>query len=133
MTIKLGLMKVFISLINTIGSILVLLGFFIFLNAEETTLLIIGLFLIIITEAASINMLNYEEKRKLENTKDEFLKNIGMIFAWPVLLFILYMMSPNKAVLSFTFIMTITAAIKAISLIIKVYLIDKRIVIGRQE
>ncbi len=128
MNIKLGLSKVFISLVNTIGSILVLLGFFIFLNTDETTLMIIGLILILITEAANINMLKHEERKKLDNLKDEFLKNIGMTFAWPVLLFILYLMSPNKAILSFTFIITITATIKAIALIIKVYMIDKEIV-----
>ena len=124
MNIKLGLVNIFMSLVNTIGTILVFLGFFVFFNSGSSTLLFIGLLLILLSEAANIYTLKYEEKRKIENMKDDLLKNVGSSFAWPVLLFVLYILSSNKAILSFSFIITITATIKVISLIIKVYMID---------
>ncbi len=124
MNIKLGLTNVFTSLVNTIGTILVFLGFFVFFNSGSSTFLFIGLLLILLSEAANIYTLKYEEKRKIENMKDDFLKNVGSSFAWPVLLFVLYLLSSSKAILSFSFIITITATIKVISLIIKVYMID---------
>ena len=128
MNIKTGLANIFINLINAAGTILSFLGFLIFSDTKEISLLIIGVFLILISEAAGIYLIKYEERKKLDRIKDDFLKNVGSTFAWPLLLFFAYMLSRNQAVLELTFILTLIATIKVTSLIIKVYVIDKSII-----
>ena len=123
MGVKLGLVNIAISIINTIGTILIFLGV-LSLPAPETNKLIPGAILLLISEAAGIYLLKYEEKRKLEIIKLDFLKNVGSTFAWPVLLFFLYLLSPMRSTLTIAFILTLVATIKVTSLIIKVYMID---------
>ena len=128
MNIKLGLINIFISLLNTVSTILFFIGFLLFADGGNIGFLLVGIFLMLITEAGWIYLLQYEKSTKLLSMKDDFLKNVGSTFAWPVLLFILHLLSQSKSTLVIAFILTVIATIKVTSLIIKVYLIDNNIV-----
>lgn len=127
MGIRLGIANIIMGLVNTIGAILAFIGFFNLVGTGQYWLLTFGLLLVLAAESAGIYMIKHEERRKLEYMKNDFTRNVGAAFAWPVLLLLLYLLAPTRTMLALTFIVTLTATINVTSLIIKVYLIDKRI------
>ena len=133
MNIKLGIINIFMGLLNAIGYILFFFGFLALVSTGESVIAIIGTVLLLISEAGGIYTLKYEKARKLREMTDDFLKNVGSTFAWPILLFFLYILTQNKSALTFSLILTVITTIRTTSLIIKVYLIDKRIVEGTLE
>ncbi len=125
MNVRTGIVSIAVSIIQSIGSILFLFGFISVSDSGIEVLLFAGMALLVLGEAAGIYLTKYEEPRKLRQLGDEFLNKVGTLFAWPVVMLAIYMISPSKASALFTFAFTIIAAIRVTSLIIKVYLIDK--------
>ena len=125
MGIKLGIANMALGLLSALGDILFFLGFLVFAGSKNIVLMLIGLVLVLLTEAAWIYLVKYEDRKKLDTMRTDFMKIVGSNFALPVLLLIFYFLSPAKYTAGILLVLSIIAAIKSISLIIKVYMVDK--------
>jgi len=120
-----GLTKFMVSIIGGIGSILFLLGIFYLASTGKADFAIIGLVLILITEGFGIYMAKYESTKEIDVFRMNILQMIGTAFAFPVLLFILYLFSPDKFLLIFSIALTAGALIKTIAIIAKAIYIER--------
>ena len=120
-----GLTKFMVSIIGGIGSILFLLGIFYLASTGKADFAIIGLFLILMTEGFGIYMAKYESTKEIDVFRMNILQMIGTAFAFPVLLFILYLFSPDKFLLIFSIALTAGALIKTIAIIAKAIYIER--------
>ena len=124
MDIHQGAIKLIIGITERIGSLLFLFGFISFEKNSQYIMVLLGALLLIISQTGEIASILCEPRKKLETIYDEFLNKIGLILAWPLVIFIVYLINQSQPLLLFTLAITIIAAIKATSLVIKVYLID---------
>ena len=124
MDIQQGAIKLIIGITESIGSLLFLFGFISFEKNSQYAMVLLGALLLIISQTGEIASTLREPRKKLETIYDEFLNKIGLILAWPLVIFIVYLINQSQPLLLFTLAITIIAAIKATSLVIKVYLID---------
>ncbi len=124
MDIQQGAIKLVIGITESIGSLLFLFGFISFEKNSQYAMVLLGALLLIISQTGEIASTLREPRKKLETIYDEFLNKIGLILAWPLVIFIVYLINQSQPLLLFTLAITIIAAIKATSLVIKVYLID---------
>ncbi len=120
-----GLTKFMVSIIGGIGSILFLLGIFYLASTGKADFAIIGLVLILMTEGFGIYMAKYESTKEIDVFRMNILQMIGTAFAFPVLLFILYLFSPDKFLLIFSIALTAGALIKTIAIIAKAIYIER--------
>ncbi len=125
MGIGIGAVKFVVSLIGGLGSILFFLGAFYLASTGKADFAIMGAILYIIGEASGLYLTKYESKKEIEIFQANILQTLGMTYAFPMLLFILYLFSPDKFLLVFTLALTAGAIIRTVAIIAKAVYIER--------
>lgn len=128
MKIKLWILKIFDGFLTLLGEILIFFGVYAFLSSYSFNLLIIGFFFMILGQMAGVNAIKYENEKKLKFFSIGVLENIGKQFVYPVLIFVIYLMSKHELLLVLSFTFTLIALIKSAVMIYKNYIIEKMII-----
>lgn len=111
--LRLWILKILDGLFTLLGEILIFFGVYSFLSSRELGLVGIGLFFLVLGQFAGINAMKYENRKKLTFFYLNVMENIGQQFAYPVLVFVLYLMNKNQLFLVLAFALTLIAMIKA--------------------
>ncbi|MEK6978710.1 MAG: hypothetical protein AABW86_00675 [Candidatus Micrarchaeota archaeon] len=121
-TIGLGLVKLILGILGGIGSILIFIWLF---YGNETYVLVVGIALVVLAEIGYVYTITREDEKTIQNFTENAITGIGMAFALPILLFILYTMSKDKATLAITLVFSATALIKTFGTLIKLYILKR--------
>lgn len=125
MGIGIGAIKFINSLIGGIGGILFLLGTFYFASTGKSSFAIIGLIMMLISEALGIYLTKYESKKEIEMFRLHMFQILGTMYAFPVLLFILNYFSPDRFLIIFSIALTAAALVKTVAVIAKAAYIER--------
>lgn len=118
-----AIVKILSGLLSGIGGILFFFGFF----DSNFSLLAIGIFVMTFGEAFSVYSIKYESKETLHLLKSRFWQDLGSSWAFPVLLFLVYLFTKSSFVLAFSLVLAVLAFFRSLSLVIKVYLVDRKL------
>lgn len=94
-------------------------------STGKSTFAIIGLVLVIISEICGIYLTKYESKKEIEMFKLHMFQILGTLYAFPVLLFILNYLSPDRYLLVFSIALTAAAVLKTVAVIAKAVYIEQ--------
>ncbi len=125
MTARLWILKILDGLFTLLGEILVFFGVYAFLLSQSVSLAFAGIFLMLLGQMAGINAIRYEEKKKLLFFQFEMLENMGRQFAYPVMIFVLYLMNKSEVLLVLAFSFTLIAVVKSLATFYKAKLIGE--------
>lgn len=124
-SINLGLIRLINGIVGGIGSITLFLGVFTLIATGKPGLVLIGVIFTVASEITTIYLTKYEEKKHLEMFQTNFWNSIGTLYAFPLIMLALYLMSSDKFSLVFTIALTAGAVIKTASMLIKMAYIEK--------
>ncbi|HIH22298.1 TPA: hypothetical protein HA238_01075 [Candidatus Micrarchaeota archaeon] len=121
-TVGLGLIKLILGILGGIGSILIFIWLF---YGNETYMLIIGIALVVLAEIGFVYLITKEDEKTIQNFTENAITGIGMAFALPILMVILYIISKDKATLAITLVFSATALIKTFGTLAKLYILKR--------
>ncbi len=117
--LRIWILKILDGLLTLIGEIIVFFGVYEFLSSHSLSLAFFGLFALVLGQLAGAGAVRYEDGRKLQYHAMEVLENIGRQFAYPVLIFALYVMDRNTIFLALAFATTLIAFVKSLFILYK--------------
>lgn len=121
--IKLWILKILDGFFTLIGEIVIFFG--IYAGADSMIKLLgTGLFLVLLGQFAGINAIRYDNKKKLALLMTMSLETVGQNFAYPVLLFVLYVLAGGKIILALAFALALVAFVKSAVILYKAKLIE---------
>lgn len=123
--IRLWILKILDGLLTLLGEIIVFFGVYEFISSRSLSLLGGGLFLMLLGQMAGINAVKYEDKKKLMFFSTEVLENLGRQFAYPVLIFAIYLMGKSELLLVLAFTFTLVALVKSAAIVYKSMIIER--------
>jgi hypothetical protein len=122
--VRLFVLKAFDGLLTLLGEIMVFFGVYALFSQGSLTLVGAGLFLLVLGQLAGINAMQYENRRRLEFFYLEVLENMGRQFAYPVLVFVLYLLDRSALLLTLAFALTLIAVVKSLVIFYKAKIIE---------
>ncbi len=122
--LRLWILKILDGLLTLLGEIIIFFGIYAFSSPQGIRLLVFGLFLMVLGQAAGINAIRYEDRKKLRFFAGEMLENMGRQFAYPLLLFILYLVDRSGLFLALAFALTLIAVVKSLVIFFKAKMIE---------
>lgn len=123
-TLKLWILKILDGLFTLLGEILVFFGVYAFFSTKSLGLIAGGIFLMLLGQMAGVNAVRYEDRKKLQFFSLEVLENMGRQFAYPVLIFALWLMNRSELFLALAFALTLIAVVKALFIFYKARIIE---------
>ncbi|MFA5077337.1 MAG: hypothetical protein WC488_02835 [Candidatus Micrarchaeia archaeon] len=124
MSARLWMLKILDGLLTLLGEIVLFFGMYSFISAREFGLVGFGLFLVLLGQLAGVNAIRYEDGKKLVLFYGEMLENIGRQFAYPLFIFVIYLMSKSQLLLALAFTFTLVALIKSLVSVYKGKMIE---------
>lgn len=128
--IKLWILKILSGFFTLLGEIIVFFGVYSFLSAKGFGIIAAGLFLMLIGQMAGINAIKYEDIKKLRLFLIDVLENIGRQFAYPVLIFVIYLINKNELFLVLAFSLMFISLVKSLFIVYKATIIEQMIEIS---
>lgn len=122
--IRLSLMKIGATIFSTIGDILLFFGAYNISWSADLAFIIAGIVMIIAGEGIGVYLVRKEDEKTKQELVSRYLAQIGTFFAFPVLLAALYLFSRTKFILLLALLFAISAFLKTVALLAKVYLIE---------
>ncbi len=117
--IRLWILKILDGFFSFLGEILMFFGVFAFLSTRSLSLVMAAVFLMFLGQMAGINAVRYEDRKKLKFFSLEVMESIGRQFAYPVLIFLFYVLNRSELLLALAFAFTLTALIRSVAILYK--------------
>lgn len=123
--IKLWILRALDGFITLMGELIMFLG--VYTGYDTIKIIAIGLFLVIIGQLAGANAIRYEDRKRLQLLLLDPIENMGRQFAYPALLFIIYLIYGNRSFLSLAFVLALAAFVKSAFILYKVKIAEMRL------
>ncbi|MDD5336921.1 MAG: hypothetical protein PHS02_00370 [Candidatus ainarchaeum sp.] len=125
MAARLWILKIIDGLFTLLGEIVLFFSVYSLLSGTGLGIAGLGLFLVALGQLAGINAIGYEDPKKLALFYMEMLEGIGRQFAYPLLVFAIYVLYRSQLFLALAFTFTLVALIKSVAIFYKARLIEK--------
>lgn len=117
--LRLWILKILDGLFTLLGEIIVFFGAYSFITSYDLRLIGAGLFLVLLGQMAGINAVRYEGRKKLRLIYLEVMEDIGRQFAYPLLIFALYVLDRSQVFLALAFALALVAVLKSFVIVYK--------------
>ncbi|MBU0586633.1 hypothetical protein KJ780_03905 [Candidatus Micrarchaeota archaeon] len=114
--VQLWIMKILDGFLTLLGEIIMFFG--VYVGGENALKIVLfGLFLVIIGQLSGTGAIKYENRKKLQFLVLDSIENAGRQFAYPFLIFVLYLLYGDKLFLALAFVLALVAFLKSLFII----------------